>query len=345
MTCSHRRLVALAALWLVFGVVAFAASGGFAAVAQDDRGCSSPPCAFPAESNMGGILLGTDDLSGDDLVSFGYDGNSYVYPTAPDRAEDTTEVVGLGINQITTGQFYVFKSWYYDDSRSSQRVPVNVWIDAESADLSGSSQCGNGNSGFGGSANCDLLAYPTELAAREMQVTTSCSSTVWIGCAVVPGSFNPSEYHSVNIEQDTCSAFDGLGGDVCLSLISDGGTCVAGVCVEADSVDAQDISIRAPYYRAQKGSDNTDKVMTLNDAYLEIGYGHGFDRVNVMTSTHGSDWQQNVDAPYGESAVGVSFLCQGGGPDTNCNLKSGRGVDSTSPWRKYDNVHQSPTQP
>jgi hypothetical protein len=333
---SRKRLVLIGCVWLLAGAAAFAVAPDFAAFA-DDRGCSSPPCAFPAENNMGGIIMGTETLEGEDLVSFGYDGNTYVYPTPPNRVESNEEVIGLGINQVSTGRFFVYKSWYYYDSRAGERVPVNIWINADSADLSGSNECGNGNNGFEGASNCDLLAYVSELSAREMYITTDCVSG--LGCFAVPESFTPENYHSVNVEDDTCSAFEGLGGDVCLSLISDGGTCVLGTCVVADTVNAYDIMIRAPYYQAKKGNDNAVKTLNLNNAYLEIRYGKAYDRATVFDSEHDTDWQQPLDATYGDAATSVTHTCQGGGPDTNCDIQPGR-ITDTPTDRTYDNVHQ-----
>lgn len=341
---SRKRLVLIGCVWFVVGVGVFVVAPVFVSQAQDDRGCSTAPCAFPAENNMGGIILGTDELAGEDLVSFGYDGTNYVYPTPPGREETQESVIGLGINQVTTGQFFVYKSWYYHDSRAGEDVPVHIWINANDATLSGSNDCGSGSNGWGGSNNCDLLAYVSELSADEMQVTTSCDNGgVWDGCLPVPGSFSPQDYHEPNIEDDTCSAFDGLGGDVCLSLISDGGTCVATTCVSADSVDAWDITIRAPYYEATKGTDNEDKTMSMSDAYLEIRYGKGFDRATAFTSAQFTDWQQPYDGTYGDAALSVPHTCQGGGPNTDCSIQAGRVTDESGNRRTYDNVHQFPS--
>jgi len=340
-TYSRRRLLIIATLWMIAGSVVLAFSPVFLASA-DDRGCFGPPCAFPAENNVGGIILGSDELAGQDLVTFGYDGNGpdsgyYVDPVSPDRVINRERMVGVGINDVTSGNFIVYKPWHYFDTRTREEEEVYVWANATSAELTGSSECGDGSDGWDGAFRCDLVANASELSARELFVTTSCSS--WF-CGFVPDSFSPTDYHEPNVEEDTCGAFDGLGGDVCLSLISDGGTSVAGTTVTADSVDAFDIMIRAHTISAKRGDQSNDKQLTLNNAYLEMRYGEGFDRAKVPVSQSGgaADWAQPIQTQYGKGAVSVSHTCQGGGPDTSCNIKDGR-VTDVEPPATYDNVH------
>lgn len=338
---SRKRLLVLAAVWLLAGAAVLTFTSLFVSTA-DDRGCFGPPCQFPAEYNVGGIVLATDELAGEDLKTFGYDGNGpdngyYVDPVAPGRVINRERMVGLGVNQVTSGHMIIYKPWYYYDSRTRQKEKVYIWANATSASLSGSAGCGNGENSWTGAFRCDLVANTSELSAREMYVTTSCSS--WF-CGFVPSSMSPTDYHEPNVEVDTCSGFDGLGGDVCLSLIKDGGTTVSGTTVTVDTVDAWDIAIRGHTFSARRGDQGNDKKMVLNNAYLEIRYGEGYDRAKVPVSQSGGadDWAQPIQTQYGKGALAVSHTCTGGGPDTDCSIKQGR-IQSAQPPAAYDNVH------
>lgn len=357
---SRTRLIVLAAVWLVAGIVTFAVAPGFGGTA-DPRGCTSAPCAFPAENNIGGIVLGTDQLVGNNLVSFGYPGGDpgfYYDDVAPGRVEDVERNIGLGISDITAENFFIYKQWYYLDRRTQREAPVNVWANATSATLTSigttNSDCGvddvsNSNGGWERSRTCDLLANVSELSSRYIYASTNCVTGLF--CFAVPSTLTIDEYHAVRPEEDTCGALGALSGTVCLGLIKNGGSSVLGTTVVSDRVEAYDLQIRGHEYRAVNGPNGQNKRLQLSNAYIEIRYGKGADRLYTPASSpsdpngnYGSavgsnpDWAQPVNASGGESALGVNFPCAGGGPSTFCGIQPGR--SQNRPGESYDNIHR-----
>jgi hypothetical protein len=352
---SKKRLAILGILWIGVGVVMFGSAPNFA-VDADPRGCSFSPCAFPAENNIGGIILSTEELIGNNLVSFGYDGGTYYDETPPGRVDPREKNVGLGISDITTGNFSIYKQWYYQDDRTGNQEPVYIWANAPSADLTSigttNSECGVSSSsessgGWEEARKCDLLANVSELSSKYIFATSSCSG---LFCGFVPDTFSLNNYHAVRPEDDTCAATGALAGNICLGLIKNGGSTVLGTTVTSDRIEGYDINIRGHQYRAVNGPNGQNKRLTLNDAYLEIRYGKGFDRINSPESNpddpngnyasavgKNSNWGQPVKTPSGRSALGVDFPCGGGGPNTFCQIPSGR--NSNREGESYDNAY------
>lgn len=352
---SRKRLAMIALIWLFLAAVAFAVFPGFGADA-DPRGCSFSPCAFPAENNIGGILLSTEQLVGNNLVSFGYDGPTYYDETPPFRVDPREKNIGLGISDITAGTFSIYKMWYYEDERIGEQAPVHIWANATQAELTsigstnndcGVSSSGDSSGGWEESKKCDLVANVSELSSKYIYATSSCSG---LFCCCVPSTFEINEYHAVRPEDDVCSATGALGGTVCLGLIKNGGSTVLGTTVTSDRVEAYDIQIRGHEYKAVQGGNGQNKRLKLTDAYLEMRYGKGSERIYAPESNpsdpngnygsavgQNSNWNQPVRTPFGESALGVDFPCGGGGPNTFCQIPEGR--NSNRFGESYDNVY------
>lgn len=362
---SKKRLMVLGIVWVAAGAVAFGVSPQFGADAQDPRGCNSAPCAFPAENNIGGIILGTDKLAGDNLVSFGYDG-TYTDETPPDRVEPDEQNIGLGVSgdPVQTGRFFIYKQWYYEDKRTQDEESVYVWANASNAELtaigSSNTDCGIPNSDVDGpgasdggweqARTCHLLANASEISANYIYVEPTCLYGAF--CFIVNGldPFEINDYHAVRPEEDTCGAIGALSGTVCIGLIKNGGSDVLGTGAGASTVEAYDIIIRGHEFRAVNGPNNNNKRLTLNDAYIEMRYGKGGDRIYTPDSnpnvgsgnypgTPGSNdnWGQPVTGPSGEAGIGVDHTCQGGGPNTFCAIPSGRVQDREG--ESYDNIY------
>lgn len=334
---SRKRLILIAVAWVCLAAAAFALSHGFGAAA-DDRGCgvnSGPPCAWPAENNIGGITLGTSRLQGQNLVTFGFDGNTYTEEVAPGRVTSSEEQVGLGISDITTPNMIIYKPWYYFDQRAGSQVPVYIWANATGATLSGSSQCGDGTNGWDGAKTCDLLANTSEIYTGELTAETSCDSSV---CSVVPGTLTINNFWAVRPEDDTCGDLEALSSP-CLAALSDGGTCVAGTCVTSDSIDGRAVFIRSHNYEAVRGPQGVDKELSLDNIYLEIRYSKGFDRAQTPGDPSGTfpQWAQPVTGSTGQAALSTEAECTGGGPNTDCSIPSGRASDIAG--MTYDNIH------
>lgn len=348
-TYSRERLMYIAALWLLAGAVVFAFSPTFTAHAQDVRGCEEPPCMFPAQSNVGGIVLGTDDIVVDDLIAFGVgDTGNPTDLTAPDRVWDEEEGIRLGANGVTANDFFIYKEWSYFDPRvgeAGETVPVYIWADATEGQLTGSEECGDGNDGLSGAENCDLIAGTPEVSTAELVGEPGeCDGLFFLDlCGLVPDTLEEEDFWTPEPEEDECGELGALGGDICLGLIGDGPISVFGVTVDGvDQVDALDFMIRSHNLRSVPGpDDNADKEMFLEDAYFEIRYGHGTDRINQPTSDVGGTYfAQPFSTQYGDAALANDFLCTGGGPTTFC-LPDGDTVGNID-GIPYDNVHTDP---
>lgn len=336
-TYSRKRLAFVAGAWLLVGAVAFAVGSPFGAGAQDAAGCESPPCAFPAESNVGGIVLGTDFISGEGLIAFGVGRDPpYTADTPPGSVEPEENQIVLGLNDIDAGQFFIYKSFHYFEPRLNDDVPVYIWANATEARLRGSAdECGDGSRGLGGADNCDLQAGTSEISTQNLFAEADCDG---ITCSIVPGSIEDDEFWAVRPEDDVCGALGALGGDICLGLVRDGGTSAAGATITADTVEAEDFMIRGHEYKAVRGSDGEDKTMSLDDVYVEMRYGVGDDRINTPESEQNpGDWAQPTFGSFGEAAIANNFLCQGGGPLTFCAIPAERQVDQ--PGISYGNPY------
>lgn len=356
---SRRRLALLACVWLLAGgaVVSLGALD-LGAQANDPRGCDGPPCAFPAQSNVGGIILATDFLQGESLVAFGV-GDDETDPTPPQRALEEEANVKLGVNDIDAENFFIYKSWYYFDERVEDDVPVYLWANASSATLTGSGECGDGEDTFRGSNRCDLQANASETSAHYV-FTEIDAEGLFSGWAPDYGSIE--RLWLVNPEDDQCPATLDLS-FLCLGLLPDGGTTIATVTAETGRVAATDFAIRTHRARAVRDDfEGADKRMTLGDAYLEMRYGKGADRrmtpsgsVDSMSgkldwtsaddveSQFGFDpgsnrmWGQPVETDEGVSALSNVILCEGGGPNTVCVPDDGTLVNQEG--MSYDNIH------
>lgn len=334
---SRKRLALLAVGWLAMAGAAMVLSSGFGAVA-DDRGCTGSPCAFPAENNVGGIIMGTARLQGNSLTAFGFDGNSYYEDTPPGRVDPVEEQIGIGISGITTPNMIIYKAWYYQDPRVADDVPVHIWANATSATLTSDTvDCGNGNNGWGGAKRCDLIANTSEIYTGYLEATTDCFSGA--ACSVVPDSLTVTDFWAVNPEDDQCGDFEALNSP-CLQAMRDGGACVLTTCVRTDNVDGQEVFIRSHNIQAVRGSLGQDKQMLLNGLYLEMRYGKGFDRAHTPGSPRDAVWAQPNTFANGRAAFSTSGECTGGGPNTDCTIDANRNADIDG--MSYDNVHNGP---
>lgn len=347
---SRKILLYLAVFWLIAGGTVLVLYPTFTAEAQDIRDCEEPPCMFPAQSNVGGIVLGTDDINVDDLIAFGVgDGSEEVVDlTAPDRIWDDEEGIRLGANHVIANDFFIYKEWSYFEPRvgeDGETVPVYIWADAPNAQLTGSPECGDGDGGLSGAENCDLLAGTAEVSTAYLEGEPGECDGIWFLdlCGLVPDTLDEEDFWTPEPEEDECGELGALDGDICLGLIGDEPISVFGVTVDGvDEVDALDFMIRSHNLRSVPGpDDDADKEMYLEDAYFEIRYGHGEDRINQPTSDVGGVYfAQPFTTQYGEAALANDFLCQGGGPTTFCLPEADTVANIEG--MPYDNVHAEP---
>lgn len=357
---SHARLLALAVLWLIAGAVTVAATGGFVAVAEDPRGCESPPCAYPAQANVGGIILGTDFMDAADLIAAGVDEDPpLTMPTPPGRALEEENIVVLGTNDVQAENFMIYTTWYYFDDRVADDVPVYLWINSESASMTGSGECGDGNDDLGGFDRCDLQAFISETSADHIFAEVDCSGWFSSWC---PDYSGLQQLWVVQPEDDTCPTTLDLS-FLCLGLMPDGGVSVMTVNAQIGQVATTDFMVRAHRLAGvQDDFEEANKRMTLDNVYMEIRYGKGEDRrftpsgaVDSMgdhidwadssdtTNEFGydpashPDFAQPMETDEGRSALSNTFLCEGGGPSTVCVPPEGTLVNEEG--MSYDNIH------
>lgn len=342
---SKRRLIYIAVFWFLAGAVVFAMAPTFTAYAQDIRGCSSPPCMFPAQSNVGGIVLGTENINAQNLIAFGVGDTDNVFDnTPPVRVLDEEEGIRLGTNDVQADNFFIYKSWnYFDPTVGNQggSIPVYIWADAETAFITGSSACGDGTAGTDGSKRCDLVAGTAELSTLELSASADCNGLAFdFICGLVPDTFNEQDFWTAEPHKDECGELGALSGTICLGLIGDEPVSLFGVSATVDNVDAVDFMIRSHNLRGVPGDQNVNKLLELDNAYFEIRYGKGEDRINTPDSPNSASFAQPITDTYGDAALANPFLCEGGGPTTFC-LPPDDTVSNID-GMQYDNIHSDP---
>lgn len=283
---DRRRLVGIAAVWIVAAVALFVAQPQFGAIAENSYcvdNSNNDWCDYPAppEEDEGGIVLGTSYMTG---------GNLYFDETFTREYPEggTEDVAKVGLDDINPQTFFVYKTWGYYDSRTGSNEDVYVWIDTGEARLSGPGSCGDDGDG----SECDLLTYLTEL-----------SSPVFSG-EVLGITFNLFDYWVLKPEQDTCGI-----PTICLELASD------------FSADTEVNNAMFRVHRIEAGGPGTtyNKELRLNDVYAEMRYGNGHDRVHVVdgrseSQCPGSGWCSPAwSNPAPDDAHGLTntFDCEG----------------------------------
>jgi hypothetical protein len=347
---------------------------------------------FPAERHTGGIVLGVSELSGQQATAFGVGGGANgnigtIYsPLAPGRNSGQTqngvqvdETVTVGLNELIAQKFFLYKSWKYDRTASPSvtDADVNVWVTADSATLTtegNNDGCGNGNAGFGGSRNCDLLLNTGELSAGYFDAALQVDGFGLLG--EPNGEDTPdselaaSGFWVDDPEDDTCpilsgfpNPFNPLGvASLCLELIEDGGVSTTSL-LNGANVRLYNFMIRTHYAKAVR-ENGKNKLFSLNNGYLEIRHGKGADRSRVfdqgstdVVGTPGDNgnaqfradnWQQPITQSSTDltrrHGVGQGFVCDGGPDgDQDCDPNQGQSGDRTGGTESdgsYDDIHR-----
>jgi hypothetical protein len=353
-TYSNKRLVAVFAFWLLVGVFAASVYGLPVDITQeadaDSGNCGAAPCMFPIESHVGGIVLGVGELSGQGATTFKVDGTGVTTPNGPGRLEPTDETIGLGLNNLDASDFFVYKSWKYDDPEIDN-AEVNVWITANSAELTteGSNDgCGDQNTdglsdpreGY----NCDLFLYAGEVSSGRFEA----DATV-LGIPV-GASTNGLWVNKPENDQCTPISFDPFdpGINICLQLIQDG-TLASG---DIGSTDITLFNFMTNAYMAKAVRDNgKNKRFTLNDGYLEIRHGKSAGpsrRSRVLTPANtefgSAQWQEPIqqyggDNPTERHGVSQGFRCEGSPDGSNCNIPEADRTGGDENDGAYDDIH------
>jgi hypothetical protein len=322
---SRKRLAVMAVFWMAIG--GFMISAGMVEFGTTASSCSSAPCQFPQEANVGGIVLGTDQLTGEGLTTW-LGGDAPANAELPPGSVDTTEpVAGVGVNGVGADNFFVYKSWKYQTD-GGQNADTYVWINADTGQVSGTSNCGDGSGDASvGRQQCDLFAEAGELAASQIT-------------AQALGGISENDYWVRNPEDDTCGLLETefgipVGINVCLSLVADGSFSgvLAGV-LGADEVTIDNLRIRAHRVSAIEAADGSDKELDLQNFYAEMRLGKGEDRAYIA----GADPINGSD-PTSSAAIGLPYLCEGS-PDGSgdCNIPSNRQGDTLFGERSYDDI-------
>ncbi|MCX2819398.1 hypothetical protein EGH25_08550 [Haladaptatus sp. F3-133] len=367
MTYSKKRLTVVLFVWLAVGVGAVSVYGlPEVSLVQNAEAThcdtSLGNCMFPTEAHRGGIVLGVGRLSGQGATTFNV-GNAPDTFLPPGRPVDTDEAVPLGINNLDPADsFFLYKSWKYEDtsvSPTEDNADVYLWIGTGTANLvtesrtdkgdarNPSATCGGGN-GF--RDGCDLLLYGGEVSAGEFNVETASINT---GSLLPDLELSPTatNYWVDDPEQDTCTGVGLSGIEVCLSLIEDG-SLTQGFIKELD-LTLYNFMVRTHYARAVQspassgGGTEYDKLLTIQDGYLEIRHGKGADRSRVLdtsnTRSGSANWQEPVvragDETY-RHGVGQGFECDGN-PDGDDDCSPGqKPTGGTESQGSYDDVHR-----
>lgn len=336
MTYSRKRmaliglgwvLVALVMVW--YGVI----PGNMIADAQNTN-CASAPCMFPAEANIGGIVIGTSSLTGQDLTA--WDGVPDA-TTAPNRVDSSEDVIGLGVNDVAAEDFFIYKSWKYDHPTKSERWNTYVWASADIGELSGTSTCGTGSGDpSDGRSDCDLFVEVGEVSFGNIKATGEVCIFLCVSF-----DFTAEDYWLIDPQDDTsCGILDALLNDeLCLELIKDGS--FSGDTADV-SVDADDVMIRGHYIEAIEDSSGNNKVLDMQNVYIEMRHRKGDDREVVPRPF--DQWAnpiQNSDVTRA-AALSNDFRCEGnpttGDPD--CTIDSDRQGFTGVGDESYDDIHR-----
>jgi hypothetical protein len=352
MTYSKSRISGIAVFWILAATVVFSL-GMFPAVDMHDfgigvdaqqqpRGCDASAtydnkCAFPAEGNVGGIVLGTDFLDGKDLtyLNEAADGSAGIEaPVGPDRAATTSDGSGqdrvttafLGLNVDSVSNFFLFKSWRYNDDTHTSGNPgteddVYVWVSTRgSTELQGTPECArtdqSRNKGDIETAReeCDLYTETGELSAGEIFAEGSAETTWWIPTDISL-STSANDYWVTDPHQDSCSVvFDVfLGSGLCLS-VADPSIDVGGAVnnVQINTIEISELMIRGHRVAAQPDPvKEENKELILNDGYLEIRHGVGADRAYVPNTGFAQPTVEDPNDQTRQAALSNPWPCNG----------------------------------
>lgn len=336
MTYSRTRLAAIAVVWIAAAALLGVPSGELSAVAQNtncgtaDDPLNGPPCMFPAEANIGGIVLGTSYLDGDDLTAF--DGLSGA-DTAPNRVDFREEVIGLGLNAVAADDFFIYKSYKFDSTEDGQRRDAYIWASADTAQLSGTSTCGDGSGSEAvGRRTCDLFIETGEAAFGQIDAV---GSTPFLLPDV---DITAEDYWVIDPQDDTeCDILDAVfNGGMCLGLIVDG--TLSGDLADV-SVEAYDVRIRGHNISAIEASDGTNKVLDLQNAYIETRYEKGQDRVIEQGVPPIDPFGENITR---KAALSNDYRCEGNPTqsDPSCVIDSDRKGSTGVGDESYDDIHR-----
>lgn len=335
MTYSKKRLAVIAVAWL-FAALIVGVPVEFGVDAQNSN-CGTagdpldgPPCKFPAEANVGGIVLGTSELTGEDLTAFDGVGTSELPPNRVDSSED---VVGLGLNQVDAEDFFIYKSFKFDsDGDGSNDANTYIWAGAETGSLDGTDDCGDGSADEQvGRETCDLFVDVGEVSFGYIEAE---GDTPFILPDV---DADAEDYWVIDPEDDSeCGIFDALlAGAICLELIVDGS--LTGNLADV-SVEAEDVLIRGHRVSAIEAADGTNKELDLQNVYIETRWRKGGDRAQNLPF---ADSVNDPDVTR-SAAITNDYRCEGNPTqdDPSCVIDSDRqgwtGVGDES----YDDIHR-----
>lgn len=333
MAYSRKRLAVLGIAW-VFLALLIGIPLDMDADAQNTN-CDFEPCKFPAESNVGGIVLGTSSLSGDDLTA--WDGLSNAdLPPNRDNIVGTggEEVIGLGLNDVDADNFFLYKSFKFDsDGDGTNDANTYVWAGAETGSLSGTGTCGTGSGDpSDGRSDCDLFVETGEVSFGQIDAVGEV-------CILLCTSFDitASEYWVIDPQDDTeCGIFDAvLGGNMCLELIVDGS--FAGDTADV-SVDAEDVLIRGHSISAVEDDSGIDKELDLQDVYIEMRWRKGGDRAQDL----GFGDPINDPDVTRSASITNDYRCEGNPTqsDPSCEIDSNRQGWTGVGEESYDDIHR-----
>lgn len=367
---SRKRLLSIAMVWMLAAVATFLVAPSFSAAA-DPFGCDSAPCQFPGQANVGGIVLASDFLEADDLITYGVYEPSPVTveeQTPPGRVSDLEVGARLGVNNVEASNFTIYKSWSYYDRRVDDTVDVYIWSDADRTSLTGpTDDCGDDTSPLTGSTECDLVAGVSELATHHIYAADDCGGS-GLACGIINRPVDSDNLWVARPENDDCPALPtGLAGDVCFGLVDDdpasGTAGLLGINAEVttDFVQSSEYLHRTHNLRSVNGG-NGNKEVNLENPYFEMRYGVGADRINRPTSSPNKPWDGDAeppaspspgwaqpieqgsepDAQFGDAALGAGFVCEGGGFQTFCSPPSE--TVRNFKGQGYDSIHREPSR-
>ena len=373
---TKRRLTLVAVAWVLAAVlftfvvapnfsyvdspqsmVAEAATDASCADGNGDPSFDGPPCQFPAEGGMGGIILGTTTLDGNDLATWlsseGAGGGSDLFaPTPPGRVESQEQVAYVGLNSLTVDNFFTYKYWG-DTTPGGEKFNTYFFFTSDTATLDGTDSCAEGEGGNGtaarGRETCDLLVEVGEFATGGFDAS---------GSVPVLGSISlsASDYWLSEPENDNCGITDtySLGSgfnSACLGLLESGGKA-------QDLLSDVTLSLNGLLLRVHRasaipqprsGQEPVSKVLQLGEAgnpnsnvYIEIRQGKGIDRAIVPRPANRPIGVPLTLQEQGDRASAFSndYVCRGnptGIGETDCTIPNSRlGVTGTA----YEDIHR-----